>query len=261
MAAQALVRESYKDPLTTFETNVNGTLNILKACQEIPSIKAILAVTTDKVYKNTKKITGHIENDELGGADPYSASKAMADIAVQSWISSFPGDSPIGICRAGNVIGGGDISMDRLIPDLIDAYSTGRTPTLRYPNAIRPWQHVLDCLNGYLMLVDSLLVGKSVGPWNFGPSKNELRTVEDVTNAVGKIWGVAKNWELDSGLHPEETSTLVLDSQKARSELGWENKLDFAQSLEWTTNWYKDVHTGESPLQRLAKDIDVYEEI
>ena len=261
MAAQALVRESYKDPLTTFETNVNGTLNVLKACQETPSIKAILAVTTDKVYKNRNTSIGHVESDELGGGDPYSASKAMADIAVQSWISSFPGEIPIGICRAGNVIGGGDISVDRLVPDLIGAYASGRTPILRYPNAIRPWQHVLDCLNGYLMLLDSLLLGKSVGPWNFGPSKTELRSVEDVASAVGKIWGVSKIWESDSDLHPEETLTLVLDSQKAPSLLGWENKLDFAQSVEWTANWYKDVYMGDSPLQRLTKDIDDYEEI
>jgi CDP-glucose 4,6-dehydratase len=156
LAAQALVRESYKDPIRTFETNVHGTINVLKASQNLPKLKAQLIVTTDKVYKNMDKLNAYIESDPLGGQDPYSASKAMADIATQSWLSSFV-NAPTGIARAGNVIGGGDISTDRLIPDLIKSYTSGLTPRLRAPKAVRPWQHVLDCLNGYLSLVDAII--------------------------------------------------------------------------------------------------------
>ena len=147
LAAQALVRESYNNPITTFETNVMGTLNVMKASQQLRDLKGQLIVTTDKVYKNMNKTSGYVESEALGGQDPYSASKAMADIAAQSWLSSFD-NPPTAIARAGNVIGGGDICADRLIPDLIQSYSNGSKPKLRAPNSIRPWQHVLDCLNG-----------------------------------------------------------------------------------------------------------------
>ena len=147
MAAQSLVRESYRNPRYTYETNAIGTLNVLEAVAATPSVRAHVVVTTDKVYRNVDQEAGYVETDPLGGDDPYSASKAMADLLAQSWIRSFPG-APTAIARAGNVIGGGDISRDRLLPDLIAAYARGQAPRLRFPRAVRPWQHVLDCLNG-----------------------------------------------------------------------------------------------------------------
>ena len=254
LAAQALVRESYKNPLDTFETNVIGTLNVLKASQQITDLKAQVIVTTDKVYKNIGKESGYVETEELGGEDPYSASKAMADIATQSWLSSFE-NAPTAIARAGNVIGGGDVCADRLIPDLIRSYSSGMTPKLRAPNSIRPWQHVLDCLNGYLMLVDAVILNGADGAWNFGPDESQSKTVADVANIAGAVWGVEKSWECDLGDHPHEASTLMLDSKKARAELNWSDRLSFEKSVEWTIDWHKNVHKGSEPLAEMKKNI------
>jgi CDP-glucose 4,6-dehydratase len=222
LAAQALVRESYKSPLATFETNVIGTLNVMKASQQIEALTAQLIITTDKVYKNINKPEGYIETDALGGQDPYSASKAMADIAAQSWLSSFD-NPPSAIARAGNVIGGGDVCGDRLIPDLIHSYSIGITPKLSAPNSIRPWQHVLDCLNGYLLLIDAIIKGTGSGEWNFGPKDNEINTVADVAEIAGSIWGLETKWEQDEGLHPHEANLLLLNSEKARTKLEWKD--------------------------------------
>jgi CDP-glucose 4,6-dehydratase len=258
LAAQALVRESYKNPVTTFETNVIGTLNVLKASQQITDLKAQLIITTDKVYKNIGKTSGYVETEALGGQDPYSASKAMADIATQSWISSFE-NAPTAIARAGNVVGGGDVCADRLIPDLIHSYSSGLTPKLRAPNSVRPWQHVLDCLNGYLMLVDAVIQDKAAGAWNFGPDENQSKTVADVANIAGGVWGVEKNWENDLGNHPHEASMLTLNSDKARAELGWSDRLSFEESVKWTINWYKNVNAGVDPLEETLKNIREFE--
>lgn len=258
LAAQALVRVSYKFPKDTFETNVIGTLNVLNASQQISDLKAQLIVTTDKVYKNVGKVTGYVETEALGGHDPYSASKAMADIATQSWLSSFENPSTA-IARAGNVIGGGDVCVDRLFPDLISSYSSGLVPSLRAPNSVRPWQHVLDCLNGYLMLVDALILNNADGAWNFGPDENQSKTVAEVANIAGAIWGVEKNWERDLGNHPHEASMLMLNSNKARNELGWSDKLMFEESVQWTTNWYKSVNAGSDPLVETLKNIREFE--
>lgn len=258
LAAQALVRESYKNPIDTFETNVIGTLNVLKASQQISDLKAQLIITTDKVYKNISKTAGYLETDALGGQDPYSASKAMADIAAQSWISSFK-NPPTVIARAGNVIGGGDVCADRLIPDLISSYSSGLVPKLRAPNSVRPWQHVLDCLNGYLMLVDAVIQKNADGTWNFGPDEKQSKTVADVANIAGAVWGVEKSWENDLGNHPHEASMLMLNSNKARADLGWSDKLSFEESVKWTINWYKNVNEGSNPLDETLKNIREFE--
>jgi CDP-glucose 4,6-dehydratase len=258
LAAQSLVRESYKNPLNTFEINVMGTLNVLKASQQNSEIKAQLIVTTDKVYKNVSQVNGYIETDALGGQDPYSASKAMADIATQSYLSSFD-NPPTAIARAGNVIGGGDVCADRLIPDLIHSYSSGLTPKLRAPKSVRPWQHVLDCLNGYLKLVDAVLQDKADGAWNFGPDENQSKTVADVANIAGAMWSAEKNWESDLGNHPHEASMLMLNSSKARAELGWSDKLSFEESVKWTINWYKNVNEGNDPLVETLKNIKEFE--
>ena len=258
LAAQALVRESYKNPIDTFETNVIGTLNVLKASQQISDLKAQLIITTDKVYKNISKTAGYLETDALGGQDPYSASKAMADIAAQSWISSFK-NPPTVIARAGNVIGGGDVCADRLIPDLISSYSSGLVPKLRAPNSVRPWQHVLDCLNGYLRLVDAVIQKNADGAWNFGPDEKQSKTVADVANIAGAVWGVEKSWENDLGNHPHEATMLMLNSNKARADLGWSDKLSFEESVKWTINWYKNVNEGSNPLDETLKNIREFE--
>jgi len=258
MAAQSLVRNSYQDPMGTFETNVNGTLNVLNATQTLKNVGAQLIVTTDKVYKNINKTQGYSESDCLGGHDPYSASKAMADIATQSWVSSF-GGPPTAIARAGNVIGGGDIATDRLIPDLMNAFAAGATPKLRFPQAVRPWQFVLDCLNGYLLVIDSLLVGQGQGAWNFGPLSKDIRTVADVAEGVGELWGVNDKWKSDSKVNPHEAELLLLDTSKARVELCWNDKLNFEQSISWTTNWYKQVNQGMTPIEATTKDVNNFE--
>jgi CDP-glucose 4,6-dehydratase len=257
-AAQALVRESYKFPISTFETNVIGTINVLKASQGISALKAQLIITTDKVYKDVEKVIGYLETDPLGGQDPYSASKAMADLATQSWLASYE-NAPTAIARAGNVIGGGDICADRLIPDLISSFSSGLTPKLRAPNSIRPWQHVLDCLNGYLILVDTMIHKNTGGAWNFGPSESQLKTVADVADIAGTVWGVKTSWESHTGTHPHEASKLMLNSNKARTELGWSEKLTFEESVKWTTDWYKNVHNGNDPLDETLKNIRSFE--
>jgi CDP-glucose 4,6-dehydratase len=258
LAAQALVRVSYEKPTDTFETNVIGTLNVLNASRQISDLKAQLIVTTDKVYKNVGKASGYVETEALGGRDPYSASKAMADIATQSWLSSFENPATA-IARAGNVIGGGDVCADRLIPDLIRSYSSGMVPKLRSPNSVRPWQHVLDCLNGYLMLVEALIQKNADGEWNFGPDENQSKTVADVANIAGAVWGAEKSWERDLGDHPYESPMLMLNSNKARTGLGWSEKLTFEESVRLTTDWYKNVDSGRDPLEETLKNIREFE--
>jgi CDP-glucose 4,6-dehydratase len=248
LAAQPLVKTSYKSPIDTFQTNVIGTLNVLEASKELAP-KAILIITTDKVYKNTDKTAGYVESDPLGGSDPYSASKAAADIATQSWRSSY-GLTPIAIARAGNVIGGGDFAENRLMPDLVNSFIENKAPIIRYPEAIRPWQHVLDCLNGYLSLVEKQIKEGVNGEWNFSPPANPSHSVADVATEAAKLWGSDKNWQQDAGEHKAETKTLVLDSTKARRELDWSEKLGFQESLAWTVDFYKRVSKGEQ--QRLV---------
>lgn len=260
LAAQALVRESYRDPIVTFETNVMGTLNVIKASQKIKNIKAQLIITTDKVYRNLNKLSGYVETEQLGGFDPYSASKAMADIATQSWIASFD-NPPTAIARAGNVIGGGDICVDRLIPDLVRSYSSRLTPKLRSPNSIRPWHHVLDCLNGYLLLVSQLMDHNAEGAWNFGPDEEQVKSVSDVANLAGSLWGVERFWQDDLGSHPHEASLLILNSNKAKSHLGWRSKLNFEDSVGWTINWYKSVLNGADPYEESRKNIVDFENL
>ena len=237
LAAQPLVRESYQDPRGTIETNVIGTMNLLSAVAETPSVKAHIVITTDKVYKNIDQIWGYKEIDPLGGDDPYSASKAMADILTQSWIKSF-GGPPTAIARAGNVIGGGDVCKDRLLPDLISAYSIGSTPELRFPGAVRPWQHVLDCLNGYRTLSNELLNGKGQGEWNFGPDTDSFVPVGQVASLVAEMYGISdQGWTVTSEPQPHEANLLSLDARKAELELNWHNKLGFQEAVRWTVDW------------------------
>lgn len=206
------------------------------------------------------KNSGYVEGDEIGGRDPYSSSKAMADLATQSWIYSFE-NAPTAIARAGNVIGGGDICLDRLIPDLVKSYSVGLAPILRFPDSVRPWQHVLDCLNGYLKLVDALLSGFGSGIWNIGPEKSEMRTVSDVANIAANAWGAANKWKPDLKSNLFEENTLLLNSNKAVKNLEWRNKLDFEEGVTWTINWYKNIHNGSDALEETLLNIRKFEAI
>lgn len=243
MAAQPLVRASYLQPRWTVETNVMGTMSVLEAIAETSSLAAAVMVTTDKVYRNVDRTAGYVEDDALGGHDPYSASKAMADILVSSWTASFPG-CPTAVARAGNVIGGGDVSGDRLMPDLIRAFSAGKPASIRFPDAVRPWQHVLDCLDGYLLLVDALLSGGGQGAWNFGPDPESFRTVADAADLAARAWGEGASWQADRGEHPHEAALLTLDATRARTELGWRDALDFQDAVRWTVDWARHVDAG-----------------
>lgn len=259
LAAQPLVRESYKDPLSTYETNVLGTLNLLEATKQLTNLKATLIITTDKVYKNKNHLRGYVEADELGGDDPYSASKAAADIAAQSWIKCFS-NSPVGIARAGNVIGGGDWATDRIIPDLVSAYSANKVPILRYPEAIRPWQHVLDCLNGYLKLINKMLVDATVGEWNFGPSFDEQYSVSDLAEAFAQEWGLCDEkivWLPEKVKQPHEAGNLLLDSSKSREKLDWRDKLSFEQCVKLTVHWFKESQV-KSPREVTISQIEEF---
>lgn len=246
MAAQPLVRLSYKEPRLTFETNIMGTLNLLQSITHSEAIKAAVMVTTDKVYRNTGQLEGYVEEDALGGNDPYSASKSAADILAQSWVTSFDGP-PTAVARAGNVIGGGDVCEDRLIVDLIAGFSSGTRPALRNPNAVRPWQHVLDCVNGYLQLSNALIRGNGQGEWNFGPDPGSFVRVAEVASKAASLWGGNASWQQAEGQSVHEEQTLTLDSRKANHSLSWKNLLPYPESLEWTVGWYSARHAGKDP--------------
>jgi len=255
LAAQALVRESYRDPLNTFETNVTGTHNLLRAItsQETPPLT--LVITTDKVYFNDGRKSGYVESDELGGKDPYSSSKAVADVLVQSWQTMNP-SLRLGVARAGNVIGGGDVSKERLVPDLIRSILKNKTPRLRNPFSVRPWQHVLDCLSGYLMLIEYMGAHTgSVGAWNFGPMSKDVRSVADVATKIFEIWETDLSWQPDSQAEMPEADFLLLNSDKARSHLKWKDQLNFDEALEWTVNWHRRVQAGVSVRTAMEEDI------
>jgi len=252
LAAQPLVIESIKKPIETFDTNVMGTLNILEATKILRRLKATLIITTDKVYKNQKLLRGYVETDELGGDDPYSASKSSADIATQSWVKNYA-TSPVAIARAGNVIGGGDWAPHRIIPDLVSAYSQEKAPLLRNPDAIRPWQHVLDCLMGYIQLIEYQIGFQDSSQWNFGPNPNEAHNVRELVEKFGTYWGVRENfWVQDTSQHIVETSSLLLDSTKARRLLNWNDRLNFDEAVGWTVDWYKSL--GSSSVIAQTKD-------
>ena len=239
LAAQPLVRYGYQYPEVTFTTNFNGTLNLLLASTDLPGLKALVVVTTDKVYRNTGKREGYLEDDPLGGLDPYSASKSAADILSQSWSHTFP-RLPIAIARAGNVLGGGDISQDRLVPDLIRAFSDKRVGQVRNPKSVRPWQHVLDCLEGYNSLAESVINSGEKGAWNFSPPVNSFQPVSVLADSLAHKWGGGATWSASlESQSPHEDDFLVLDSSKAERELQWSNRYGLDETLKDIVDWEK----------------------
>ncbi len=270
LAAQPLVRRSYADPLATYATNVMGTAHVLEAVRSTPSVRAVVCVTTDKCYENKEWVWPYRETDALGGHDPYSSSKACAEIVSAAYRSSFfPADRlhehhvALATARAGNVIGGGDWSEDRLIPDLIRGFQTKQPALIRRPNAIRPWQHVLEPLHGYIILAEQLLAEQAqfASSFNFGPRDEDAWTVGRVATAVAKMWGEGASWERDpvSGVH--EAHYLRLDASKAHAELEWRPRLGIDEALKWTMHWYRAWGDGADMRQITHSQIRAYDEL
>lgn len=241
LAAQALVMKSYENPVDTFQTNILGTAKVLECIRNCSAVKAAVIITSDKCYKNKESKKGYVETDELGGMDPYSASKSCAEIIIQSYAASFfDGKIPLASTRAGNIIGGGDWAEDRIIPDAIRALQMNRPIPVRNPTFVRPWQHVLEPVAGYLQLGATLYNDQAYsGAWNFGPSSHSLVPVQEVAAQLISLWGNG-SWKhhQDSRPYPE-TKLLSLDSHKAQQQLGWVSKLGFSAALKLTAEWYK----------------------
>ncbi len=266
LAAQPLVRESYSDPHYTYSTNVLGTVNILEAVRNCPSVKAVVLITTDKVYKNLEKNSGYTETDELGGYDPYSASKACCEIVADCYRQSFFNKSSVllATARAGNVIGGGDWSKDRIIPDAVKAFSSGNKLSVRNPGSVRPWQHVLEPLSGYLLLGKKLLEGKKEfeGSWNFGPDKNDKLTVGELAAIITDLWGGDAKYEaINLKDQPHETAMLSLDISKAQNKLDWYPFYNSKQALEKTIEWYKGYYNNNKIYDMTISQIESFENL
>jgi CDP-glucose 4,6-dehydratase len=270
LAAQPLVRRSYADPAGTYATNVMGTVHVLEAIRKTTSVRAAVCVTTDKVYENREWAWPYRETDQLGGHDPYASSKACAEIVSAAYRSSFfPSERwpkhqvALATARAGNVIGGGDWSEDRLIPDLVRGFSSGNPCLIRRPDAIRPWQHVLEPLYGYIMLSEHLLLpeGRYASAYNFGPSDEDAWPVERIANKLAEMWGAGVSWERDPDMGAHETNYLRLDASKARHELGWQPRLRIEEALEWTLAWYRAWSRGENMMEFTTKQIADYESL
>ncbi len=261
MAAQALVRESYRDPLGTYATNVLGTGALLQACRELGNLQCVLIVTSDKVYEHCGAGRPFEEGDRLGGDDPYSNSKACTELLTGAFRRSFFSDGPpIASVRAGNVIGGGDWSVDRLIPDCVRALEEGTPVTLRYPEAVRPWQHVLEPLSGYLTLAQALVQAPQSAPRavNFGPDPASFCTVREVVDAFSAAFAGKPGWEQDTAAQPPEAHALTLSSRLAERALGWRSCLGIAESLSWTADWYRAHAAGEDMLRYSQTQIARY---
>jgi len=243
LAAQPLVRRSYRKPLDTWATNVMGTANLLDACRQVEGLAAIVVVTTDKCYENKEWAWGYREIDPLGGHDPYSASKAGSELVAASYRRAFfdtPSSPLLATARAGNVVGGGDWSEDRLVPDLVRSVETANALQIRSPRSTRPWQHVLECLSGYLSLGQRLLEGDRdcADAWNFGPDREGNRRVEEVLGALKRTWPTVE-WNCNDGPQPHEARLLQLDSSKSRERLGWQPVWSFEDGIAATADWYQ----------------------
>ena len=269
LAAQPLVRESYKDPIGTLATNVVGTAHLLQAVRSVETVRAVVIVTTDKVYENREWVYPYREVDPLGGYDPYSASKAAAEIVVSSYRSSFFAKAKgkpsvhVATARAGNVIGGGDWAHDRLVPDCLRAFANGEPVQLRYPQAVRPWQHVLEPLFGYLLLAERLLgadASSYASAWNFGPDASGDATVGKVAQTIASYWGSSAQLELNTEVdHPYEAGVLRLDISRSREKLGWHPQWTLLQALRSTVDWTQAWLTGEDMREKSLAQISRYQ--
>jgi CDP-glucose 4,6-dehydratase len=264
MAAQPLVRYSYVDPIGTYDTNVIGTARVLDAVRRCSSVQAVVSVTTDKCYENHETLRAYRESDPLGGYDPYSSSKACAEIVTAAFRQSYLATSGVHVAtaRAGNVIGGGDWSEDRLVPDLVKGFMADNAVKIRRPDAIRPWQHVLEPLMGYIQLAEKLLDANGMRyatAYNFGPAESDARTVGWIVERMALLWGNGARWESDVEPGVHEAGYLKLDANKAATELDWHPRLDLETALEWLVEWYR-AWQGGAEMQRLSLDqIAAYE--
>jgi CDP-glucose 4,6-dehydratase len=265
LAAQSLVRYSFGHPLETFATNVVGTANVLEAVRHAPSVRAVVVVSSDKCYAPSDR--RHAEDDALGGVDPYSASKAGAELVTTAMRASVFGSAAAGekpaiaTARAGNVIGGGDWATDRLVPDLLAAFASRRPARIRNPHAIRPWQHVLDPIRGYLLLAHRLWKSGDAfaQAWNFGPPASHEKPVAWIADRAAASFGEGASWERDTDDHPGETATLRLDSSKAKTLLGWQTALDLPEAIEWTAAWHRSLRAGARAQELVEADFTRYE--
>ena len=269
MAAQALVRQSYQNPVDTYSVNVMGTVHLLEAVRQTPGVKAVVNITTDKCYENREWVWGYRENEPMGGYDPYSNSKGCAELVSAAYRSSFFNAKDyaqhgvaMATVRAGNVIGGGDWAADRLLPDILAAFEQGRPATIRNPNAIRPWQHVLEPLRGYLTLAERLVAH---GPdfaegWNFGPNDEDAKPVGWIVEQMAGLWGNNAQWQTDSGEHPHEAHFLKLDISKARSRLNWHPVLRLPEALKLIVDWSKQRHAGADMRAHTLAQIHHYQQ-
>ena len=269
LAAQPLVRLSYDQPLETYATNVMGTVHLLEAARRLGTVGAFVCVTTDKCYENREWIWPYRETDPMGGHDPYSSSKGCAELIVSAYRRSFfplskipAGGMALATARAGNVIGGGDWAADRLVPDLVRAFSRGDSPILRSPGAIRPWQHVLDALAGYLRLAEGLLADDvaCADAWNFGPTDDDARTVSWIVERMRSVWTGVPAPIRDTGIHPHEAQSLRLDSSKARAHLGWRPGLKLEDALDWIVSWHRSVSADGNAREETLGQIQLYME-
>jgi CDP-glucose 4,6-dehydratase len=264
MAAQALVHPSYDDPATTFETNVMGLVRVLDSARNTPGVRAVVNVTSDKCYENREQIWSYRETDAMGGSDPYSASKGCAELVTSAYRRSFFNkvDGPrLASGRAGNVIGGGDFSADRLAPDCIRAFRDQQPVLIRNPLSTRPWQHVLEPLSGYLALAEQLYnTGDGVAEgWNFGPPDEDAWPVERVVDRLVQAWGAGASWIQDEMSRPHEAMLLRVDASKARARLKWAPRLRVGEALDWTIDWAKRVDAGETPRAVTLAQLASYE--
>jgi CDP-glucose 4,6-dehydratase len=264
LAAQPLVRQSYADPVATYATNVMGVVNVLEAARRCDGVRLVLIVTTDKCYENRDWMWGYRETDTLGGHDPYSNSKACAELVTGAYRDSFfssPANARIASARAGNVIGGGDFATDRIVPDALRAFVAGRPLKVRQPEAVRPWQHVLEPLAGYLALIEKAMTAPDAacaGAFNFGPGPDSERSVSELLEQFIAGWEKPARWERDTGAHPHEARVLRLDTAKARETLAWSPLLSFAETARWTAKWYRAFVDGADIEALTLQQIDAY---
>ncbi len=270
LAAQSLVRQSYLDPIETYSTNVMGTVNVLEAVRQVGGVRVVVNVTSDKCYENREWCWPYRENEAMGGYDPYSSSKGCAELVTAALRNSFFHPSnfsehgvAVASARAGNVIGGGDWAKDRLVPDIMRAFMSREVVVVRNPNSVRPWQHVLDPLSGYLLLAEKLWTSGAefAEAWNFGPVQDDAKPVSWIVGQLANLWGNGASWTVDLSHHPHEAQLLRLDCSKSKTRLGWQGRLNGVEPLLMVVDWFKSFQNGEDLHRETIAQIARYESI